>query len=71
MINNKRSFESVLFFGRENCKYSNKIKEYLNQNSKTLIYLESKERNKNRHQENKNKKFDFIFCFRSYFILKN
>ena len=46
MINNKRGFESVLFFGRENCIYSNKIKEYLNQNSKTLIYLEIKERNK-------------------------
>jgi len=71
MINNKRGFESVLFFGRENCIYSNKIKEYLNQNSKTLIYLESKERNKKIDiRKIKNKKFDFIFCFRSYFILK-
>ena len=71
MINNKRGFESVLFFGRENCIYSNKIKEYLNQNSKTLIYLESKERNKKIDiGKIRNKKFDFIFCFRSYFILK-
>jgi methionyl-tRNA formyltransferase len=69
--NQKKNFlGNVLFFGRSNCIYSKKIKNFLKKNSKKLFYFES-----NKIYEKINKKYlkikyDYIFCFRSYYILK-
>ena len=61
----------VLFMGRNDCSYSNKIKKLLEKSSKKFYYFES-----SRIGEKINKKYlklnyDYIFCFRSYYILKN
>ena len=61
----------VLFMGRNGCPYSNKIKKLLKKNSKKFYYFES-----SRIGEKINKKYlkinyDYIFCFRSFYILKN
>ena len=61
---------SVLFFGRKNCKYSDKLKKFLKQNSKIFRYKESEYINKKLEQSTLLKlKIDHIFCFRSFFIL--
>jgi methionyl-tRNA formyltransferase len=64
-------FANILFFGRENCKYSLRISNFLKKNSKKLIFIKSKKRNEfiNLKKIN-NQKFEFIFCFRSFYILK-
>ena len=65
-------FDNVLFFGRQNCKYSNLLKKYLKNNSKKLIYIESKKKNEKLNLiKIKNITIDFIFCFRSFYILKS
>ena len=61
----------VLFMGRNNCSYSNRIKRLLEKSSKKFYYFES-----SRIGEKINKKYlklnyDYIFCFRSFYILKN
>ena len=61
----------VLFMGRNNCSYSNRIKRLLEKSSKKFYYFES-----SRIGEKINKKYlklnyDYIFCFRSLYILKN
>lgn len=60
----------VLFMGRNNCSYSNRIKRLLEKSSKKFYYFES-----SRFGEKINKKYlklnyDYIFCFRSFYILK-
>ena len=60
----------VLFMGRNNCSYSNRIKRLLEKSSKKFYYFES-----SRIGEKINKKYlklnyDYIFCFRSFYILK-
>jgi|TARA_Y100000310_G_scaffold334761_1_gene415245 methionyl-tRNA formyltransferase len=62
---------SVLFFGRKNCLHSYKIKKFLKRKSKRFYYVESSFLG----EELKIKKlekisFDYIFCFRSFYILK-
>ena len=64
-------FGSVLFFGRKNCLHSYKIKKLLKKKSKKFYYIESSflgEKLKIKKIENI--KFDYIFCFRSFYILK-
>ena len=64
-------FGSVLFFGRKNCLYSYKIKKFLKRKSRKFYYIESSflgERLKIKKLEKI--KFDYIFCFRSFYILK-
>ena len=61
----------VLFMGKNDCSYSNRIKKLLEKNSKKFYYFES-----SRIGEKINKKYlklnyDYIFCFRSFYILKN
>jgi methionyl-tRNA formyltransferase len=64
-------FNSVLFFGRKNCSYSNNIKKYLKKKSLKFQYIESKRcGEKLKNNQIKFKKYDFIFSFRSFFILK-
>ncbi len=63
-------FKNILFFGRANCKFSNKIKKYLQSKSKKMTYFKSIKKNQTLNPGKiKNKKFDFIFCYRSFFIL--
>ena len=66
-----KSLGVVLFMGRINCSYSNRIKKLLEKSSKKFYYFES-----SRIKEKINKKYlklnyDYIFCFRSFYILKN
>lgn len=62
---------NVLLIGRKNCLNTIKLKKFLKKKSKKLFYLES-----NRLGENislkkiKNISLDYIFCFRSFYILK-
>ena len=61
----------VLFMGRNDCSYSNRIKKLLEKSSKKFYYFES-----SRIREKINKKYlklnyDYIFCFRSFYVLKN
>ena len=64
-------FDSVLYFGRKNCSHSRKLKLALKKKSRKFYYIES-----NHHGEKldtkkiKNLNFDFIFCFRSFYIFK-
>lgn len=60
----------VLYMGRNDCSYSNRIKKLLEKSSKKFYYFES-----SRIGEKINKKYlklnyDYIFCFRSFYILK-
>ena len=66
----KNSLGVVLFMGKKDCSYSNRIKRLLEKSSKKFYYFES-----SRIGEKINKKYlklnyDYIFCFRSYYILK-
>ena len=64
-------FNSVLYFGRKNCLYSNKIKNLLKRKSKKFYYIESNLLGEKIDKKKiKNLNFDFIFCFRSFYILK-
>ena len=61
----------VLFMGRNDCSYSDRIKKLLKKSSKKFYYFES-----SRIGEKINKKYlklnyDYIFCFKSFYILKN
>ena len=58
---------SVLFFGRVDCRYSLKIKNFLEKKIKRVdVIISDKEKNINIYLK---KNYDYIFCFRSKFIL--
>ena len=40
-------FNSVLFFGRQNCIYSEKLKVFIKSKTKKFHYIESKEKGEN------------------------
>jgi methionyl-tRNA formyltransferase len=62
---------NVIFFGRKKCKYTYLLEKYLRKNSKKLIFFESDRKSKNINiKKLKKEKIDFIFCFRSFYILK-
>jgi len=64
-------FNSVLYFGRKNCIYSNKIKTFLKRHSRKFQYIESKNiSTKLFSTEIKLDQYDYIFCFRSFFVFK-
>jgi methionyl-tRNA formyltransferase len=67
-----KKFKSILLFCKHNCKYSNKVKKFLEENTERLVCVYSKKINE---KININKiikyKYDYIFCFRSYYILRN
>ena len=64
-------FNSILFLGRKNCIYSNKLKKYLAKNTNKFFYFESNSfGDKLELNKFKNKKFDFIFSYRSFVIIK-
>ena len=62
---------SVLYFGRHNCKYSKILEKYLKNNSRKFVSVKSKHKGEiiKKNSISKNY-FDYVFCFRSYFILK-
>ena len=62
-------FNSVLFIGRKNCSYTKKLKYFLSKYSIKFKFIESKTK-KSKLNINKKNKFDYIFCFRSFYILK-
>jgi len=62
--------KSVLFMGRKNCYYSNKLKTYLKKNSEKFYYFESKKTSEKLNSKYLKYDLDYIFCFRSYYILK-
>ena len=65
-------FDTVLFFGRKNCIYSNYIKKLLKNKSRRLQYIESNSLNeKLSNRIIKYSRYDYIFCFRSFYILNN
>lgn len=60
----------VLFFGRKGCLYSKKIKRFLLNNTSKLLYFESKKFNEKLKKKYLNLNYDYIICFRSFYILK-
>tara|TARA_B100000035_G_scaffold289659_1_gene276188 strand:- start:147 stop:827 length:681 start_codon:yes stop_codon:yes gene_type:complete len=61
----------VLFMGRNSCPYSNRIKKLLEKSSKKFYYFESKRIGEKINKKYLKLNYDYIFCFRSYYILKN
>ena len=65
------SVNSILYFGRKNCKYSENLKKFLATKTEDLTYVESKKIfckvPKNKILK---KKYSYIICFRSFYILK-
>ncbi len=56
--------------GRSKCPYSKKIRNLLKKKSKKLYYLESKRIGEKINNEYLKLNYDYIFCFRSFYILK-
>ena len=64
-------FNNILFFYNENCIYSNFLKKYLKKNSYNCSFIKNSDKASKIDKIIKNNKnFDYIFCFRSYHILK-
>lgn len=62
---------NVLLFGRKNCVFSKKIKSFLKNKSKKFYYLQSNFPGEKINISKFNKiELDYIFCFRSFYILK-
>ena len=61
----------VLFFGRHNCIYSQKIYVFLKKNFNKVTFVKSKKIGEKLNENNKllRKNFDYIFSFRSYYVL--
>jgi methionyl-tRNA formyltransferase len=62
---------SILYFGRKNCEYSDNLKTFLSKKSKKFYYIESKKMYEKLPNKNFLKKnFTYIICFRSFYILR-
>ena len=66
-----KSLGVVLFMGRNNCYHSSKIKKFLEKNSKKLSYFASSKIGEKLPKKLLKLNYDYIFCFRSFYILKN
>ena len=62
--------KSVLYFGRKNCVYSNELRNFIRKRTRKFYYIESDLGKKLSVNKIKKFKFDYIFCFRSFHILK-
>ncbi len=60
----------VMFMGRKKCPYSKKIKNFLKKNSKKFYFFESKKTGEKINKRYLKLNYDYIFCFRSFYILK-
>jgi methionyl-tRNA formyltransferase len=67
----KHSLGVVLFMSRGGCSYSKKIRRLLEKNSKKFYYFESNKINEKIHIKYLKLNYDYVFCFRSFYILKN
>jgi len=67
---NKKLLGTVLFFGRKDCQYSKQIKNFLKKNSSKFYYIESSKIGEQINLRYNYLTYDYIFCFRSYYILK-
>jgi len=70
IILKKKTLGVVLFMGRSKCPYSKKIKNLLKKKSKKLYYFESNKIGEKINNEYLKLNYDYIFCFRSFYILK-
>ncbi len=59
-----------LFFGKNNDAHSNKVKILLRKNSKKFYFIKSHKRGEKLKKKFLTKNYDYIFCFKSYYILK-
>lgn len=66
----KKTLGTVLFMGRAKCSYSKKIKQVLKKKTKKLFYFESNKVGEKIDKKYLKLNFDYIFCFRSFYILK-
>jgi len=66
----KKTLGIVLFMGRSKCPYSKKIKNLLKKKSKKLYYFESNKIGEAINNKYLKLNYDYIFCFRSFYILK-
>ena len=63
--------KSILYFGRNNCNYSDNLKKFLKKHKKKFYYIESKKMyEKIPLKRLLRNKYSYIICFRSYYILK-
>ena len=61
----------VLLIGRKNCNNTIKLKKFIKKKSKKFFYLQSAELGEKLNLNKlKNATLDYIFCFRSFYILK-
>lgn len=65
-----KKFDKILFFGRYNCHNTLKILKFLKLKSKKVIFYKSKKVGEILKIKKGDLKCDYIFCFRSYFILR-
>jgi methionyl-tRNA formyltransferase len=70
VILKKKTLGVVLFMGRKKCPYSKKIKDLLKKRSKKLYYFESNKIGEKINNKYLKLNYDYIFCFRSFYILK-
>ncbi len=61
----------VLFMGRSGCFYSKKIRKLLEKSSKKFYYFESNKIGEKIYKKYLKLNYDYIFCFRNFYILKN
>ena len=66
----KNFFLNVVFFARENCRYSKELVKFLSKKTNLTTIYSKKKNEKNNFKNLLKKKIDYIFCFRSLFILK-
>tara|TARA_Y100000590_G_scaffold460772_1_gene620890 strand:- start:442 stop:1125 length:684 start_codon:yes stop_codon:yes gene_type:complete len=63
---------TILYFGRKNCKYSKKLKNLLKRKSKKFYYIENTKRDgKFPIKKYLNKNYSYIICYRNLYILKD
>jgi|TARA_B100001063_G_scaffold240850_1_gene266701 methionyl-tRNA formyltransferase len=63
---------SILFLGRKSCIYTSKLERYLKNFSHKLISIKSKKIGEKINPKRiKKNNFDYVICFRSFFLLKN
>lgn len=60
----------ILFFGKYNCKYSMKLLNLMKNMNWEILDVWSRRQREKIPQNVQNWKGDYIFCFRSYYILK-
>ena len=70
MSKNIKNLGTVLFFGRKDCLYSKRVKNFLQKKSKKFYFLQSKKKGEKISKKYFKLKYDYIFCFRSFYILK-